>query len=308
MEFANQGITILKFQLAANGPVDLYLSTIAVTEIPSDRQAFADNYLYRASWIDDVPVLFKAQVIDDNTVEVTVLPADSRHLPRGPIVERAVRRKLSLDLDLGAFYQFVSTIPQLSEFATRQRGLRPIIKDSLLEALVLAVMDQQVNVSFAAQLKGRFLERYGRCYELDGIELRLFPAPEQMAQLEVAELKTIQLTGNRSGAIISLAQEYLAGKNWPDTTGTGDEIIPELCLLKGIGPWTAEYSALVGLGLLDTLPAADIALMRSIEKLYGLSARPTEKEVRELAQHWSPWKGLVTLYLWHRDEMEALGL
>ncbi|MFC1481921.1 DNA-3-methyladenine glycosylase family protein [Candidatus Neomarinimicrobiota bacterium] len=215
---------------------------------------------------------------------------------------------MSLDLDLEAFYQFAATIPQLPDFDARQRGLRPIIKDTLLEALILAVMDQQVNVAFAAKLKGRFLERYGRCYELDGIELRLFPEPEQLAQLEADELKTIQLTGNRSSSIIGLAQLYLDGKNWPNTIGASAEIVRELCALKGIGPWTAEYSVLVGQGLMDTLPAADIALMRSVEKLYGLSTRPTEKEVRELAQYWSPWKGLVTLYLWHREEMEVLGI
>lgn len=255
-----------------------------------------------------MPVLFKARSNDDNTVDVTVLPAEAQPLPSGPATERALRRKLSLDLDLAQFYQFAATIPQLPDFGIRQRGLRPIIKDSLLEALTLAVMDQQVNIVFAATLKKRFLERYGRCYEFDGIKLWLFPTPEEVTRLTIEELKTIQLTGSRSGAIIGLAQEYLAGKRWPDTAGSSDAVVKALCTLKGIGPWTAEYSALVGMGLLNTLPAADVALMRIIKKLYGLFARPTEKGVRELAEHWSPWKGLVTLYLWQREEMEVLGL
>ena len=230
-----------------------------------------------------MPVLFKARTIGDSTVEVSVLPAESQPLPPAPVIESALRRKLSLDLDLETFYQFTAAIPQLPDMTAKQRGLRPIIKDSLLEALVLGVMDQQVNVPFAAKLKGRFLERYGSCYELDGIKLRLFPQPARLAKLAVDELKTIQLTGNRSKFIIGLAQQYLNSTNWPSLVGTADEVMKNLCALEGIGPWTAEYCGLVGVGLLDTLPAADIGLMRIIEKLYGLSTRPTEKEVRAIA-------------------------
>ena len=127
------------------------------------RNAFAKCTLYRVSRIAGTPVFLKAEVIGENEIEVQVTPAEGGNAPSGPIVEAALRRKFSLDLDLPAFYAFLAAIPQLRGLADNHRGLRPILKDTLLEALSLAIADQQVNVAFAAELKQRLLSTYGKC-------------------------------------------------------------------------------------------------------------------------------------------------
>ena len=61
---------------------------------------------------------------------------------------------------------------------------------------------------------------------------------------------------------------------------------------------------MMGLGLTDTLPAADIGLMRMVQRVYDLPERPTEDQVRKIGRDWSPWRGLVTFYLWHLEDAE----
>jgi len=52
------------------------------------------------------------------------------------------------------------------------------------------------------------------------------------------------------------------------------------------------------LGRADTLAAGDLALQEAARKLKRLAHRPTEKQLRELAEGWSPWRGVAARVLW----------
>ncbi len=181
-------------RLQSNGPTDLGLCNQPATEMAMDRAAWRDGALYRAGRIAGVPVLMRAHSLAADEIEFRVRPADETPLPDEDTIAAALRRKFSLDLDLPAFYKFLEAHPRLQSMPVRQRGLRPILKDSLLEALWLAVMDQQVNVTFATQLKRRFLDAYGTCYRLDGLDLWLLPTAQQVAALDPHALHPLQFT------------------------------------------------------------------------------------------------------------------
>lgn len=295
----------LSLRLGSNGPTDLALCSQPVTENQADREAYANGALYRATNIAGVPGIIQAKSVAGDEIEFTFTTIGNSRLPSYSRAEQALRRKFSLDLDLPAFYRFISAISELSHLPARQRGLRPILKDTLLEALSLAIVDQQVNVTFAARLKHRLLETYGRKYHTNGQHLWLFPAPETLAYLDPHALRPLQFSRRKSSYIINLARKFLDDPGWEMLTGTDEEIVTQLCSLRGVGRWTAEYAAMVGLGLVNTLPAADIGLMRMVQRVYRLPDRPTEKQVREIAQDWSPWRGLVTFYLWHQEDSET---
>jgi len=291
-------------KLRSKGLTDLARCNQPVTENQSDRVAFADGLLYRAARIAGSPIIIRAGSLTDDELEFLVSPAEDTLLPPKAAVIAALRRKFSLDLDLPAFYRFVKRLPPLAQLPARQMGLRPILKDTLLEALCLAIIDQQVNVAFAARLKHRLLETYGRLYRMDGHELWLFPLAEELAGLEPHALHPMQFSRSKSSYIINLARRFLAEPYWESLSGTDEEIVERLCTLRGVGRWTAEYAAMMGLGLTDTLPAADIGLMRMVQRVYGLAERPTEDQVRKIGRGWSPWRGLITFHLWHQEDTE----
>lgn len=82
--------------------------------------------------------------------------------------------------------------------------------------------------------------------------------------------------------------------------GMKDEaVIEALSSLKGIGRWTAEVYCLHALGRPDIFPADDLALLEALRRLKGLKERPRPKQARHLIAHWSPWRSVGSVFLWH---------
>ncbi|MCC2111843.1 MAG: DNA-3-methyladenine glycosylase 2 family protein [Hyphomicrobiales bacterium] len=71
-----------------------------------------------------------------------------------------------------------------------------------------------------------------------------------------------------------------------------------LTALPGIGPWTAEIYLLFCAGHPDIFPAGDLALQEAVRVAYGLDARPGDRELRAIAEQWSPWRGVAARLLW----------
>lgn len=79
--------------------------------------------------------------------------------------------------------------------------------------------------------------------------------------------------------------------------------IEMLTALPGIGRWTAEIYLLAAHQRPDVWPAADLALMIAVERLKGLPARPTMREMTALGDAWRPWRAVAARVLWHYYRM-----
>ena len=77
-----------------------------------------------------------------------------------------------------------------------------------------------------------------------------------------------------------------------------DEVIVELTKITGIGTWTAEIYAMFSLGRADVFAPGDLALQEAARELFDLPTRPTEAELRAIAEAWSPWRGVAARLLW----------
>ncbi|MFZ2101278.1 MAG: DNA-3-methyladenine glycosylase [Oricola sp.] len=78
----------------------------------------------------------------------------------------------------------------------------------------------------------------------------------------------------------------------------GGAAMAELTAIKGIGPWTAEVYLLFAAGHPDVFPAGDIALQAAVADAFALSARPSERELRLMAESWAPWRGVAARLFW----------
>ena len=76
------------------------------------------------------------------------------------------------------------------------------------------------------------------------------------------------------------------------------EVIAALVTLPGVGRWTAEVYAMFALGRADVFAAGDLALQEAAKVLFELPARPTDKELRLMAENWSPWRAVAARALW----------
>lgn len=87
--------------------------------------------------------------------------------------------------------------------------------------------------------------------------------------------------------------DYDALAHLPD-----EEVISALVTLPGVGRWTAEVYAMFALGRADVFAAGDLALQEAAKVLFELPARPGDKELRRMAENWSPWRAVAARALW----------
>jgi len=79
----------------------------------------------------------------------------------------------------------------------------------------------------------------------------------------------------------------------------GDEEVAEaLVAVPGIGLWTAEIYVMFALGRADAFAAGDLALQEATRDLFDLDRRPTDPQLRELAEVWRPWRSVAARVLW----------
>jgi DNA-3-methyladenine glycosylase II len=211
-----------------------------------------------------------------------------------------VRRQFSTDLDLTPFYRQVASDPALSRLVRHFRGMRIPQAPAVFETLISAVVEQQVNLSFAHQVKKALIRTYGPTVEFEGRTYYTFPEPASLAITMPAELRTLQVSGPKARYIIELSRAALDGRLDLEALR---EIEPaqaheRLQREKGVGHWTAQYVGLRALGHLDCLPAGDVGLQKVVRRLYGLRKQPTPARIEKLARPWAGWRSYATFYLW----------
>ena len=75
-----------------------------------------------------------------------------------------------------------------------------------------------------------------------------------------------------------------------------EALVARLCEVPGIGPWTAHYIAMRGLGWPDAFPPGDVAAAKAMRALFDTT---TARDVAAHAERWRPWRGYALLRLWN---------
>jgi DNA-3-methyladenine glycosylase II len=212
----------------------------------------------------------------------------------------SVRRQFGLDLDLNPYYQLAALDPALARLVERFRGMRIPQALTVYETLISAILEQQINLTFAHKVKRALIEAYGRSLEYQGRIYHCFPKPTALAIATPTELLKLQISGPKARYIIQISRDVRDG--CLDLEGLARLRPPlaaaRLMELKGVGTWTAQYVGLRALGHLDCLPAADVGLQKAMSYFYGRRQQPNVKWVERKAKAWTGWRSYATFYLW----------
>lgn len=195
----------------------------------------------------------------------------------GSIVGGA-RRLFDLGADPDAVDRHLGTDPLLAPSVARRPGIRAPGCWSGFEALVRAVIGQQISVAAARTVLGRIVAAHGA---------GAFPGPEQVVD---APLESLGIIGRRAETIRDAARRVIAGDLVLDGSLDHDALVASLVAVPGIGPWTASYVAL-RTGEPDAFPAGDLHLCRVL----GVSS---ERAALERAEAWRPWRAYAAMHLW----------
>lgn len=149
--------------------------------------------------------------------------------------------------------------------------------------LLSAIVSQQVSVASANAIWGR-LEKAGMLKE---------EAVRASSEEALRELGLSRQKARYSKALAEARIDYPALRTEPT-----EVVIETLTQVTGIGIWTAEIYAMFSLGRADVFAPGDLALQEAVRLLYELEERPKERALRQMAERWSPWRGVAARLLW----------
>jgi DNA-3-methyladenine glycosylase II len=159
------------------------------------------------------------------------------------------------------------------------------------QELVGSIISQQLSVKAAATIQGRFVALFGH-----------FPAPGEILERDIDELRNVGLSGQKTIYIRDLAARILDGSvRFDHLAGrSNDEIIAELTAVKGIGVWTVHMFLLFCMGRLDVLAVGDLGIKNAVTKLYGFNQTCTSADIVAIASknNWAPYESIACWYAW----------
>jgi AraC family transcriptional regulator of adaptative response / DNA-3-methyladenine glycosylase II len=210
----------------------------------------------------------------------------------------SVRRMFDLSADPARIALALSGDGQLRPLLARRPGMRiPGAWDSF-ECSVRAILGQRITDAAAQALLARVVARYGEPIDLrvPGIT-HLFPSPGSIAAADPGEAGVV---GVHREALLGLARSVRDGVIRFDEPS--EEVGRALCALPGVGPWTAGYVALRGLGEPDAFPFADLKLRQRVSP----DDTPlTPRALQARAESWRPFRGYAAFHLWESGARTA---
>jgi DNA-3-methyladenine glycosylase II len=248
---------------------------------------------------------------DRAVLEVTLEGPGAGSPAAASAARRLVERSLGAGTDVAAFYRACAADPLLAASIRDFRGLRVAGFPSLWEALVTAILCQQVNLRFAYDIRREMALALGRRARVAGAVHVGFPSPESVARLTPRELRRFRLSRNKAAAIRGLAQAFAGGVLAEASLAAlpDEAAIEALTAFGGVGRWTAEIALLRGLGRTDIFPAGDLGVVKYLAiGLLGKAARVKEEEMRRFAERWKPHRTFALVYAYAelaRREAEA---
>ena len=160
-----------------------------------------------------------------------------------------------------------------------------IKSDDEFTSLIKIIIGQQLSGAAARTIIGKFEITLGnskfnpkRVLKIDSIKLR---------QCGISNAKIIYIK-NLSNWLIKSPNFFSNLKKYNE-----DDLLSELCKIKGVGIWTASIFAMSTLNHQNIFPYGDVTLNKAINALYG-----SELNQADIISNWSPYKSNACRVLW----------
>jgi len=159
----------------------------------------------------------------------------------------------------------------------------------LYGALLFQVTGQQLSVAATRSTLGRIQALFGGH----------LPSPAELLAADPGTLRAAGLSWRKINTLRDLAERMSDGRLNTDVLSglPDDQIMAELTVIPGIGPWTVQGALIIALGREDVVLPGDLALRKAVRAAYQLDHLPAQQEVLDIAEKWRPYRSLATSYL-----------
>jgi AraC family transcriptional regulator, regulatory protein of adaptative response / DNA-3-methyladenine glycosylase II len=220
--------------------------------------------------------------------------------PQAPASHAFLIALLGLDQDAVAFARLARKLG-LARLVAGREQLRITQTPSVFDGLLWSIIDQQINLPFAFQLRRRLIELTSRPFS-EGLYAP--PTPAAIAALSYEDLKLLQFSRSKATYLIDTARLITTGQRDLAVLRTMSVTRAErtLLALRGLGPWSVNYLMMRSLGFADCVPLGDTGVTSGLLALLKLDERPDIEATKRLMTMFAPHRSLATAHLWQFNQ------
>lgn len=184
--------------------------------------------------------------------------------------------------------------PSLEKLFHMKNEIVVHIQDNYFLSLVEIISAQQLSTKVASLILGRL-----RMLFENGLN------PNDLLQLSDDALRAVGLSYQKITYLKSLSSFFLHNQDviLHLINMDNESIINRLKEIKGIGNWSAEMFLIFSLGREDVFSVHDLGLRNAVKRLYQ-NPNLTNDDIIKISQKWSPYRSVVSHYLWHAWDNE----
>ncbi len=309
----------MRIHLPERFNVEWMLNHIRTSSYGLPYRFVSQRVLRRPLWLAGTPVLAEFDLSKPGTMGLRLVPlrgraAEPRKKKTSP-PDELTREALflwGLDDDVAGHHAAMASDRDMAPLVERFGALRIVRAPDLYEALLVAVIGQQVSVQAAQSIRRRLMQNLGTRVTVDNRPGRenhyLYPTARQLIKAGELALREQGLSRQKSKYLLEIAHRAATGELDREAFAalSDEDVIRRLCEIKGVGRWTAEIALMRGLGRNDVFAAGDLGLQVAVQELRGMRKRPSEKALRKIAERWKGWRSYAAFYLWMTLQSRAL--
>jgi len=250
--------------------------------------------LRKAVLLGGVPVLFDVAFLDDGA-RCRIEADGELDAATQALAEEALRSMLALRIDPAPFAAFVRGDAFFGPLVRRLPGLRIVQSATVFEALTWAIIGQQINLPFAISLRCSFIGQAGRPHSSG---LWCYPEPADVARLALDTLTSRKFSRAKAETLLRVARMAADGELGLRLNDDPQGSAAQLLAIKGIGPWTVNYTLLRGYGYADCSLEGDVAVRSAIGRAQGMAEKPSIAQAQAWLAAYAPHRTMAAAYLW----------
>ncbi|WP_426190226.1 DNA-3-methyladenine glycosylase family protein [Massilia sp. DWR3-1-1] len=256
----------------------------------------SERRLRKAVVLDGVPVL----------LDVVLAPGQARCAVHadGPLsasaaaqAQAALRSITGLRIDPAPFMAQAADDALMAPLLLRHGPLRIVQSASVFEALTWAIIGQQINLGFAIALRRSLIRQAGVRHSSG---MLCYPGPQEVARIDLDALLGQKFSGAKAATLLRVArlvaEGALALEHAPDADLA--RTCAALLAIKGVGPWTVNYTLLRGYGHADCSLHGDVAIRTALQRLLQEESKPDLARTEALLARWAPQRTMAAAHLW----------
>ena len=127
-----------------------------------------------------------------------------------------------------------------------------------------------------------------------------FPTPQNVLDMEKDHMRSAGISNPKIKYIKNIAEAFL--NNSINTSNfknlSNKDIMEQLTIIKGVGPWTVQMFLMFTLKRSDIFPTGDLGVRKGFKIYFKLKEIPDHETMLSKAKIWKPYRTIMAMYFW----------